>query len=140
MQCLGQNYAYYEASYFLVRLLQQFDTFTLASDAQPKESLPLREWKIPGTKGRSAVEQVWPSAALTLYVKVSVYKEYYPVALIQGIPGWTLGPIWEIKVFLIHKLFHLSRKSGAMYDVTNFPESTDYQHYLDRRGLQSRVR
>jgi hypothetical protein len=74
VQCLGQNYAYHEASYFLVRLLQQFDTFTLASDVQPRESLPLLEWKIPGTKGRSAVERVWPGAAMTLYVKVSVYQ------------------------------------------------------------------
>jgi hypothetical protein len=75
---LGQNYAYHEASYFLVRLLQQFDTFTLASDVQPKESLPPREWKQPGTKGRAAVEQIWPAAAMTLYVKVSVYAEGRP--------------------------------------------------------------
>lgn len=68
MQCLGQNYAYNEMSYFLVRLLQQFETFTLAPEFQPKESLPPAEWK--NRKGRQATEKVWPASALTLYVKV----------------------------------------------------------------------
>jgi cytochrome P450 len=74
--CLGQNFAYHEASYFLVRLLQQFDTFTLASDVQPKESLPPREWKQPGTKRRSAIEQIWPAAAMTLYVKGGLWVRF----------------------------------------------------------------
>ncbi|KAF5367302.1 hypothetical protein D9757_010082 [Collybiopsis confluens] len=65
--CLGQNYAYNEASFFLVRLLQQFDTFTLAPEAQPEGSLPPLEWQ--GRKGRQAEEKIWPAAALTLFVK-----------------------------------------------------------------------
>ncbi|KAJ3718098.1 cytochrome P450 monooxygenase CYP63 [Lentinula guzmanii] len=65
--CLGQNYAYNEASFFLVRLLQQFDTFSLAPEAQPVGSLPPLEWK--RRKGRQAEEQIWPAAALTLFVK-----------------------------------------------------------------------
>ena len=68
MQCLGQNYAYNEASYFLVRLLQEFDTFSLAPEFQPAGSLPPPEWK--SRKGRQAVEKIWPAAALTLYIKV----------------------------------------------------------------------
>ncbi|KAJ3891299.1 cytochrome P450 monooxygenase CYP63 [Lentinula edodes] len=65
--CLGQNYAYNEASFFLVRLLQQFDTFSLAPEAQPSGSLPPLEWK--RRKGRQAEEKIWPAAALTLFVK-----------------------------------------------------------------------
>ncbi|GAW02064.1 cytochrome P450 monooxygenase CYP63 [Lentinula edodes] len=65
--CLGQNYAYNEASFFLVRLLQQFDTFSLAPEAQPSGSLPPLEWK--RRKGRQVEEKIWPAAALTLFVK-----------------------------------------------------------------------
>jgi hypothetical protein len=70
MQCIGQNYAYNEMSYFLVRLLQRFDRFTLAPEVQPNGSLPPPEWK--SRHGRQATEKIWPSAAMTLYVKVSV--------------------------------------------------------------------
>ncbi|KAH7912121.1 cytochrome P450 monooxygenase CYP63 [Hygrophoropsis aurantiaca] len=65
--CIGQNYALNEASFFLVRLLQQFDTFTLAPDAQPSPSLPPAEWK--NGRGRQAVERIRPEAAMTLFVK-----------------------------------------------------------------------
>ncbi|THG97119.1 hypothetical protein EW026_g4826 [Hermanssonia centrifuga] len=65
--CLGQNYARNEASYFLVRLLQEFDTFTLASDVQPEGSLPPSEWKTG--RGRQSMEKIWPAYAMTLFVK-----------------------------------------------------------------------
>ena len=55
-------------SYFLVRLLQHFDGFTLAPEIQPEGSLPPPEWK--HRQGRQATEKIWPSAAMTLYVKV----------------------------------------------------------------------
>ena len=74
MQCLGQNYAYNEMSYFLVRLLQNFDKFTLASEVQPEESLPPPEWK--HRKGRQATEKVWPSAAMTLFVKGGLWVQF----------------------------------------------------------------
>ncbi|KAJ7199606.1 cytochrome P450 monooxygenase CYP63 [Mycena pura] len=72
--CLGQNYAYNEASYFLVRLLQEFDTFTLAPEFQPAGSLPPPEWK--SRKGRQAVERIWPAAALTLYIKGGLWVRF----------------------------------------------------------------
>ncbi|KAJ7487238.1 cytochrome P450 monooxygenase CYP63 [Mycena galericulata] len=72
--CLGQNYAYNEASYFLVRLLQEFDTFTLAPEFQPAGSLPPAEWK--SRKGRQAVEKIWPAAALTLYIKGGLWVRF----------------------------------------------------------------
>ncbi|KAF9078274.1 cytochrome P450 monooxygenase CYP63 [Rhodocollybia butyracea] len=65
--CVGQQYAYNEASFFLVRLLQQFDTFKLAPEAQPIGSSPPPEWR--HKKGRQAEEKIWPAAALTLFVK-----------------------------------------------------------------------
>ncbi|KAF8811334.1 cytochrome P450 monooxygenase CYP63 [Phlegmacium glaucopus] len=73
--CIGQNYAYNEMSYFLVRLLQQFDRFTLASEVQPEGSLPPAEWK--HAKGRQAIEKIWPSAALTLYVKGGLWVRFH---------------------------------------------------------------
>ncbi|KIK94607.1 hypothetical protein PAXRUDRAFT_438124 [Paxillus rubicundulus Ve08.2h10] len=65
--CLGQSYAYNEASFFLVRLMQQFDTFTLAVNVQPEHSVPPPEWKYG--RGRQVVEMIRPEAAMTLFVK-----------------------------------------------------------------------
>ncbi|KAF8824298.1 hypothetical protein HHX47_DHR8000411 [Lentinula edodes] len=48
----------------------QFDTFSLAPEAQPSGSLPPLEWK--RRKGRQVEEKIWPAAALTLFVKVSL--------------------------------------------------------------------
>ncbi|KAF9484616.1 cytochrome P450 monooxygenase CYP63 [Pholiota conissans] len=73
--CLGQNYAYNETSYFLVRLLQQFDRFTLAPEVQPEGSLPPAVWR--NRKGRQAYEKIWPSAAMTLYVKGGLWVRYH---------------------------------------------------------------
>ncbi|TFY66527.1 hypothetical protein EVG20_g4563 [Dentipellis fragilis] len=70
LQCIGQNYAYNQASFFLVRLVQRFDGVRLAPDAQPRESLPPAEWKTG--RGRQCVEQIWPAAAMTLFVKVGL--------------------------------------------------------------------
>ncbi|THV04324.1 cytochrome P450 [Dendrothele bispora CBS 962.96] len=64
--CLGQQFAYNEASYFLIKLLQRFDNFTLALDVQPSQ--PPAEWKPePGTtKGR---DKVMVFSHLTMSVK-----------------------------------------------------------------------
>ncbi|THU78313.1 cytochrome P450 [Dendrothele bispora CBS 962.96] len=53
--CLGQQFAYNEASYFLIKLLQKFDNFSHVLDVQPSQPPP--EWKPePGTtKGRDKV-------------------------------------------------------------------------------------
>ncbi|KAG6833307.1 hypothetical protein H0H87_008939 [Tephrocybe sp. NHM501043] len=75
IQCVGQNYAYNEASYFLVRLLQKFDRFTLAPEVQPTGSLPPREWK--ERSGRQKVEEVWPAAAMTLYIKGGLWVQFH---------------------------------------------------------------
>lgn len=48
--CLGQQFTYNEASYYLIRLLQSFSSFSLALDVQPDESIPPKTWtRTPGT-------------------------------------------------------------------------------------------
>ncbi|ELU36886.1 cytochrome P450 monooxygenase pc-3 [Rhizoctonia solani AG-1 IA] len=69
-QCLGQQFAYNEISFFLTRLVQRVDQIALAPDAQPLESHPPTSWaKEPG---RRAKEKIWPRAHLTLYSHVSL--------------------------------------------------------------------
>ncbi|KAF9530727.1 cytochrome P450 monooxygenase CYP63 [Crepidotus variabilis] len=73
--CLGQNYAYNQLSYFMVRLLQKYDRFTLAPEAQPAGSLPPASWK--SGAGRQAEEKIWPAASMTLYVKGGLWIRYH---------------------------------------------------------------
>ncbi|PPQ70103.1 hypothetical protein CVT25_005608, partial [Psilocybe cyanescens] len=62
--CLGQQFAYHEASYYLVRLLQQFTEFTLDASANIP---PPAHWK--SGDGLKPTEKIVPTAHLTLFVK-----------------------------------------------------------------------
>ncbi|KAI6003546.1 cytochrome P450 [Pisolithus orientalis] len=62
--CLGQQFAYNEMSFFLVRLLQTFSSITLAEDVQTR---PHAEWG-KGI-GRNSQEKVIIRSHLTLYVE-----------------------------------------------------------------------
>lgn len=54
--CLGQQFAYHETSFFLIRLLQQFSSISHVLEAQPPSSRSPPEWKnAPGTKGTDKV-------------------------------------------------------------------------------------
>ncbi|KAK0443576.1 cytochrome P450 [Armillaria borealis] len=66
--CLGQQFAYNEASYYLIRLLQNFSSFSLAQDAQPAEGVPPASWTpAPGTtKGR---DKIMLGITITIYAK-----------------------------------------------------------------------
>lgn len=67
--CLGQQFAYNEMSFFLVRMMQSFTSVSLAQDAQPPSSKPPARWAtVPGKQSR---EKIWPKAHLTAYVMVS---------------------------------------------------------------------
>ncbi|KAL0958726.1 hypothetical protein HGRIS_014056 [Hohenbuehelia grisea] len=69
--CLGQQFAYHESSFFLVRLLQAFADIELAPDSQPPESRAPAEWAgAPGRKGREAIQ---PKAHLTLYAQDGIW-------------------------------------------------------------------
>ncbi|CAE6385525.1 unnamed protein product [Rhizoctonia solani] len=63
--CLGQQFAYNEASYFLSRLLQRVETFELVPEAYPAVTLPPPEWK--NGEGRKVYEKIWPKSHLTIY-------------------------------------------------------------------------
>ncbi|CCM02239.1 uncharacterized protein FIBRA_04320 [Fibroporia radiculosa] len=63
--CLGQQFAYNEMSFFLIRLLQRFSAMELAPEAAPPGSLPPAEWA--GGWGRKSFEKFWPKSHLTLY-------------------------------------------------------------------------
>jgi len=69
--CPGQDYAYNEASYLAIRILQTFDTFEVCQEDAPQESQPPAEWKSKG--GRHAVERIWPMTALTMHSKGGVW-------------------------------------------------------------------
>ncbi|KAH9918439.1 cytochrome P450 [Fomitopsis serialis] len=64
--CLGQQFAYNEISFFLIKLLQRFDTMRLDLRSQPPGSLPPEAWS--DAWGRKAIEKIWPKVHLTLYV------------------------------------------------------------------------
>ncbi|OBZ76280.1 hypothetical protein A0H81_03455 [Grifola frondosa] len=63
--CLGQQFAYNEMSFFVVRLLQSFATMALDLAAQPPDSLPPPKWK--NAAGRKAAEKVFVKAHITVY-------------------------------------------------------------------------
>ena len=68
--CLGQQFAYNEMSFFLIRLLQNFEAIHLDLDAQdPQSRVPAKWISFPGRKGR---EKFWPQWHLTLYAKASL--------------------------------------------------------------------
>ncbi|KAF8498338.1 cytochrome P450 [Gautieria morchelliformis] len=68
--CLGQQFAYHEASFFMIRLLQRYDRITLAPECQPADSRPPASWQYAqsGTP-RKAVEQCVIQSHLTLFVQ-----------------------------------------------------------------------
>ncbi|KAI0332391.1 cytochrome P450 monooxygenase pc-2 [Cubamyces sp. BRFM 1775] len=64
--CLGQQFAYNEMSFFLIRLLQNFSHMELDLSAQPPDARPPPEWaSAEGQKGR---EKIMPKSHLTLYI------------------------------------------------------------------------
>jgi len=63
--CLGQQFAYNEISFMLIRLLQTFSAFTLDTAAQPPEARVPNSWAT--AKGRKSFEKVWPKKHLTMY-------------------------------------------------------------------------
>ncbi|KAF8959382.1 cytochrome P450 [Flammula alnicola] len=66
--CLGQQFAYHEASFFLVRLLQNFSAISLAPAAQPPGSRAPADWA-QDKDARKAKEKIRPKTHLTMYVQ-----------------------------------------------------------------------
>ncbi|KAF8308491.1 cytochrome P450 monooxygenase CYP63 [Clavulina sp. PMI_390] len=71
--CLGQNFAYNQASFVTVRILQVFDSFQLRQrEDAPAGSLPPQEWQ-QAVNQRQAIEQIWPAAGVTLYSRGGIW-------------------------------------------------------------------
>ena len=68
IQCLGQEFALNQAGFFIVRLLQRFQSFALAPDFMPAGALPPAHWA--GMPGRQGVEKIHPAINFTLHSKV----------------------------------------------------------------------
>ncbi|KAJ7097078.1 cytochrome P450 [Mycena belliarum] len=66
--CLGQQFAYQEASFILIRLLQAFASISLAPSAQPPESRVPDDWHAEGAPEWMRREKVRPMSSLALYV------------------------------------------------------------------------
>ncbi|KAM5534915.1 hypothetical protein V8D89_011470 [Ganoderma adspersum] len=64
--CLGQQFAYNEMSFFLIRLLQNFSHMELDLNAQSPDARPPAEWL--SHEGHRGKEKIFPKTHLTLYV------------------------------------------------------------------------
>lgn len=71
--CLGQQFAYNETSFMLIRLLQSFDAVSLAVDEQPPASRAPVEWQ-KAVGERKRLEKIKPKNHLTLYAEVGHYS------------------------------------------------------------------
>lgn len=79
-------------SFMLIRLLQTFDSVTLAKDAQPAWSLPPTEWKQSAAQGkRRAREELWPKVHLTLYANVCHLCCRCLAFPNRSVVGWLVG-------------------------------------------------
>ncbi|KAG8855030.1 hypothetical protein FRB96_007225 [Tulasnella sp. 330] len=64
--CLGQQFAYNEISYFLIRFLQRFQHVDLAPEGHPEGTLPPKEW-LQHVGTRKPIEKIWPRSYITIY-------------------------------------------------------------------------
>ncbi|KAJ3824548.1 cytochrome P450 monooxygenase pc-1 [Lentinula raphanica] len=63
--CLGQQFAYNEMSFILVRLIQNFTSFTHFPELCPPEFQVPPEWK--SEPGRKGIDKFFPKMTLTMY-------------------------------------------------------------------------
>ena len=63
------QFAYNEASFMLIRLLQSFSSVELAQDAQPSGTIPPASWAL--VEGIQSTEKIMPKSHLTMYIDVS---------------------------------------------------------------------
>ncbi|KAF7289255.1 hypothetical protein MIND_01387100 [Mycena indigotica] len=80
--CLGQQFAYHQASVFLIRLFQAFSGLSLALDAQPPDSLPPAEWRDPekDVLGWKRRERLFVKSHLTMHVKGGIWVRLQEVS------------------------------------------------------------
>ncbi|OSC98991.1 cytochrome P450 monooxygenase pc-2 [Trametes coccinea BRFM310] len=64
--CLGQQFAYNEVSFLLIRLLQNFSSMELDLSARAPDARPPPEWA--GAEGQKGLEKVVPKCHISLFV------------------------------------------------------------------------
>ncbi|KAH6893965.1 cytochrome P450 monooxygenase pc-1 [Coprinopsis sp. MPI-PUGE-AT-0042] len=73
--CLGQQYAYNEMSFMMIRLMQNFSSLSLDLDSLPPDAHPPPHWaEDQGT--RKATEKVWPKLHLTMYAHGGLWVKF----------------------------------------------------------------
>ncbi|KAJ6591285.1 cytochrome P450 [Mycena vulgaris] len=83
--CLGQQFAYHESSFFLVRLLQTFSSVSFASDAQSPEGRPPASWKTDDKAGWKAHEKIRPRSHLTMFVFGGLWVRMEEASAAEGV-------------------------------------------------------
>ncbi|KAJ3576017.1 hypothetical protein NP233_g717 [Leucocoprinus birnbaumii] len=85
--CLGQQFAYNEASFFIIRLIQQFTSFTLDEAARlPDAVVPKPEWiGIEGPQGRDRVRF---KNTLTMFLRGGLWVQMKEVVLVNDCPRY----------------------------------------------------
>ncbi|KAI0799694.1 cytochrome P450 monooxygenase pc-3 [Irpex lacteus] len=73
--CLGQQFAYNEMSFFLIKLLQSFEGIEFDAMSLEPKARPPEEWK--SAEGRKAIEKMWPWSHLTLYIKGGMWVKMH---------------------------------------------------------------
>ena len=68
--CLGQQFAYNEASAVIARIVQTFKSIRLDMDSNP-EAKPPTSWA--AGNGRKAIEKIWVAAHMTTYARGGVW-------------------------------------------------------------------
>ena len=68
--CLGQQFAYNEASYLLVKLLQTFSHIEVASHQHPASIPPPTYHDGPGSDG---TDRIWIKSHMTMYAVVRIF-------------------------------------------------------------------
>lgn len=69
----------------MIRLMQNFSSISLDSDAQPPGTRPPASWA--NVKGRKSIEKFWPKSHLTMYSDVSspvISSKKLPDVFMQG--------------------------------------------------------
>ncbi|KAI5888709.1 cytochrome P450 [Schizophyllum commune H4-8] len=80
--CLGQQFAYNEMSFFLVKLLQNFDSFSLATDVQPRDSI--RAPTAADTPGSEIEKRIF-GVHLTMYFKSGLWVRMQEAPPVQSV-------------------------------------------------------
>ncbi|KAJ7292238.1 cytochrome P450 [Mycena rebaudengoi] len=82
--CLGQQFAYHEASFFIVRLLQTFSGVSLDADAQPLDARPPADWATDDKTGWKRREKIRPKSHLTMFVQGGLWVRMEEASASEG--------------------------------------------------------